>query len=49
MGAGRAEGLRKDAVQIALTSGLTQRQVAGDLWDGLSTLNKSVTGILSHA
>lgn len=32
-----------DAVWIALTSGLTRRQVASDLGVGLSTLNKWVT------
>jgi transposase len=43
MGAGRTEDFRKDAVRIALTSGLTRRQVADDLGVGLSTLNKWVT------
>ena len=33
----------KDAVRIALTSGLTRRQVADDLGVGLSTLNKWMT------
>ncbi|MCM2563967.1 IS3 family transposase [Lutimaribacter sp. EGI FJ00015] len=43
MGTGRTEEFRKDAVRIALTSGLTRRQVADDLGVGLSTLNKWVT------
>ena len=30
---------RKDAVRIALTSGLTRKQVADDLCVGMSTLN----------
>ncbi|GLK65218.1 hypothetical protein GCM10017635_26920 [Paracoccus kondratievae] len=40
MGTGRTDEFRKDAVRIALTSGLTRRQVADDLGVGLSTLNK---------
>ena len=43
MGTGRTDEFRKDAVRIALTSGLTRRQVADDLGVGLSTLNKWVT------
>lgn len=43
MGTGRTDEYRKDAVRIALTSGLTRRQVADDLGVGLSTLNKWVT------
>ncbi len=31
MGTGRTDEFRKDAVRIALTSGLTRRQVADDL------------------
>jgi transposase len=42
MGTGRTDEFRKDAVRIALTSGLTRRQVADDLGVGLSTLNKRV-------
>ena len=42
MGMGRTDEFRKDAVRIALTSGLTRRQVADDLGVGLSTLNKWV-------
>ena len=43
MGTGRTDEFRKDAVRIALTSGLTRRQVADDLGVGLSTLNRWVT------
>ena len=42
MGTVRTDEFRKDAVRIALTSGLTRRQVADDLGVGLSTLNKWV-------
>ena len=42
MGTGGTDEFRKDAVRIALTSGLTRRQVADDLGVGLSTLNKWV-------
>ena len=42
MGTGRPDEFRKDAVRIALTSGLSRRQVADDLGAGLSTLNKWV-------
>lgn len=42
MGTGKTDEFRKDAVRIALTSGLSRRQVAGDLGVGLSTLNKWV-------
>ena len=34
MGTKRTEEFRKDAVRIALTSGLTRKQVAGDLGIG---------------
>ena len=40
MGTGRTDEFRKDAVRIALTSGLSRRQVSDDLGVGLSTLNK---------
>ncbi|WP_127563095.1 IS3 family transposase [Nioella ostreopsis] len=40
MGLKRREEFRADAVRIALTSGLTRKQVASDLGVGLSTLNK---------
>ena len=43
MGTKRTDEFRADAVQIALTSGLTRKQVASDLGVGLSTLNKWVT------
>jgi Arc/MetJ family transcription regulator len=34
---------RRDAVRIALTSGLTRKQVADDLGIGMSTRNKWIT------
>lgn len=37
--------VKRDAVRIALTSGLTKRQVASDLEIGLSTLGKWVRAI----
>ena len=43
MGLKRTDEFRKDAVRIALTSGLTRKQVAGDLGVGMSTLNKWIT------
>ena len=43
MGPKRTEEFRQDAVRIALTSGLTRRQVADDLGVGMSTLNKWIT------
>ena len=43
MGLKRTNEFRADAVRIALTSGLTRKQVASDLGVGLSTLNKWVT------
>lgn len=43
MGTGRTDEFRRNAVRIALTSGLTRRQVADDLGVRLSTLNKWVT------
>ena len=36
------EDFKRDAVRIALASGLTRRQVASDLGVGVSTLNKWV-------
>ncbi len=39
MGRTRTDEFRKDAVRIALTSGLTRKQVADDLGVGMSTLN----------
>ena len=38
MGIGRTEEFRSEAVRIALTSGLSHKQVAADLGIGLSTL-----------
>ena len=43
MGTGRTDEFLKDAVRIALTSGLSRRQVADDLGVGMSTLNKWIT------
>ena len=43
MGTGRTDEFRKDAVRIALTSGLTRKQIADDLGVGMSTLNKWIT------
>ena len=43
MGTKRTEEFRKDAVRIALTSGLTRKQVADDLGIGMSTLNRWIT------
>lgn len=43
MGTKRTDEFRADAVRIALTSGLTRRQVASDLGVGLSALNKWLT------
>ena len=40
MGLKRTDEFRQDAVRIALTSGLTRKQVADDLGVGMSTLNK---------
>ena len=39
----RTDEFRKDAVRIALTSGLTRKQIASDLGVGMSTLNKWIT------
>ena len=39
----RTDEFRQDAVRIALTSGLTRKQVADDLGVGMSTLNKWIT------
>ena len=43
MGPKRTEDFHQDAVRIALTSGLTRKQVADDLGVGMSTLNKWIT------
>ena len=37
----RKDEFRQDAVRIALTSGLTSKQVADDLGVGMSTLNQT--------
>lgn len=39
------EEFKRDAVRIALTSGLTRKQVASDLGVGLSTLGKWISRI----
>ena len=36
------DGFRRDAVRIAISSGLTRPQISSDLGVGLSTLNKWV-------
>ena len=43
MGLKRTDEFRQDAVRIALTSGLTRKQVVDDLGVGMSTLNKWIT------
>ena len=43
MGLKRTDEFRQDAVRIALSSGLTRKQVADDLGVGMSTLNKWIT------
>ena len=43
MGLKRTDEFRADAVRIALTSGLTRKQMANDLGVGMSTLNKWIT------
>jgi transposase len=43
MGRTRTDEFRKDAVRIALSSGLTRMQVADDLGVGMSPLNKWIT------
>ncbi len=43
MGMNRTDEFRKDAVRIALTSGLTCQQVADDPDVGMSTLNTWIT------
>lgn len=47
MSTGRTDEFRKEAVRIALTSGLSRRQVADDLGVGFSTLNKWVSAELT--
>ena len=53
MGTARTDEFRKDAVRIALTSGLSRKQIADDLGVGMSTLNKWITAhrdtdVVSH-
>lgn len=36
----KSDEFKADAVRIALTSGLTRREISADLGVGLSTLNK---------
>lgn len=45
MAATHSDAFKRDAVRIALTSGLTRRQVASDLGVGLSTLGKWIRAI----
>lgn len=49
MAATHSEEFKRDAVRIALTSGLTRRQVASDLGVGLSTLGKWIRAISDEA
>lgn len=44
-----SDEFKRDAVRIALTSGLTRRQVASDLGIGLSTINKWVKALSEEA
>jgi transposase len=44
-----SDEFKRDAVRIALTSGLTMRQVASDLGIGLSTLGSCVRSISKEA
>ena len=43
MGLKRTDEFRQDAVRIALSSGLTRKQLADNLGVGMSTLNKWIT------
>ncbi len=38
-----SEEFKRDAVRIALTSGLTRKQISSDLGVGMSTLNKWIS------
>lgn len=49
MAAIHSEEFKRDAVRIALTSGLTRRQVASGLGVGLSTLGKWIRAISDEA
>ena len=53
MGTVRTDEFRKDAVRIALTSGLSRKQIADGPGVGMSTLNKWITArrdsdVVSH-
>jgi transposase len=43
MGLKQTDEFRQDALQFALTNGLSRKQVADDLVVGMSTLNKRIT------
>ena len=49
MAAIHSDAFKRDAVRIALTSGLTRRQDASDLGIGLSTLGKWVRAVSEEA
>lgn len=49
MAAIHSDEFKREAVRIALTSGLTRRQVASDLGVGLSTLGKWIQAISAEA
>ena len=49
MAATQSDEFKRDAVRIALTSGLTRRQVASDLGIGLSTLGKWTRAVSDEA
>ena len=49
MAAIHSDEFKRDAVRIALTSGLTRRPVASDLGIGLSTLGKWVRAVSEEA
>ncbi len=49
MAATHGDEFKREAVRIALTSGLTRRQVASDLGVGLSTLGKWIRAISDEA
>jgi len=49
MAAIHSDEFKRDAVRIALTSGLTRRQVASDLGIGLSALGKWVRAVSEEA
>ena len=49
MAAMHSDEFKRDAVRMALTSGLTRRQVASDLGIGLSTRGKWVRAVSEEA